>query len=136
MITFQISKPEEWSEVASYLLNHCDSRILAISGNLGVGKTSLVQTICKLQGVEERVSSPTFSLVNEYQDAIGESLYHFDFYRITDQEEAIDLGFHEYLDSGSWCFVEWPEIIEELLPEVYTKVDIELKDQQRLITIS
>ena len=95
-----------------------DRRIIAFFAPMGAGKTTFTSAICGVLGVnEDAVSSPTFSIVNEYRTASGEPLYHFDFYRIDNASEALDIGFYDYVDSGSLCIIEWPENIEELLPE-------------------
>ena len=93
-----------------------DRRIVAIYGAMGAGKTTLIAAICKALGVSDQISSPTFTIVNEYMAADGHMVYHFDFYRITKLEEAYDLGYDEYFDSGGLCLIEWPELIENLLP--------------------
>lgn len=111
-----------------------DERIFAINGKMGAGKTTFIKSLCKYLGVEEIVSSPTFALVNEYTDEQGESVFHFDFYRIKKTEEVFDIGYEEYLYSGNYCFIEWPELIEKLLPESYVQVDIEvMENESRLI---
>lgn len=102
--------------IAGRVLEHCTSRILLLYGPMGAGKTTLIKELARQLGVNDVTSSPTFSLVNEYLSESGESIYHFDFYRIEDEEEAYDMGVEEYLDSGCWCFVEWPEKVENLLP--------------------
>ena len=127
---------EDWDSLAKDLLSLSNSRILAISGNLGAGKTSLVQSLCKMLKVEDKVSSPTFSLVNEYQTESGEAVFHFDFYRIDDEREALDIGFEDYLYSGSWCFIEWPEMVLGLLPEDCLKLSIEYNQEKRVISIT
>ena len=92
---------------------------------MGAGKTTFTTAVCKVLGVsEDAVSSPTFAIVNEYRSASGEPIYHFDFYRINKQAEALDIGLYEYLDSGALCLMEWPENIESLLPEETLKVSI------------
>ena len=98
---------------------------IAFFGDLGAGKTTLIKNICNFLGVKDEVSSPTYSLVNEYLDSEGKSLYHFDFYRINDEDEALDMGCEEYFDSGKLCLVEWPENIPNLLPEERLEVHIE-----------
>lgn len=100
-------------------------RIIAFYGRMGAGKTTFTTALCRVLGVrEDAVSSPTFAIVNEYRSASGEPVFHFDFYRITKIAEALDIGFYDYIDSGCLCFMEWPENIEELLPEETLKVSI------------
>lgn len=100
-------------------------RIIAFYGRMGAGKTTFTTALCRILGVrEDAVSSPTFAIVNEYRSASGEPVFHFDFYRITKIAEALDIGFYDYIDSGCLCFMEWPENIEELLPEETLKVSI------------
>lgn len=101
-----------------------EKRIIAFYGSMGAGKTTFIKAICEELVSVDVVTSPTFTLVNEYFTKNGNILYHFDFYRINKPEEALDFGFEEYLDSGSFCFIEWPERIETLLPETYLKVNI------------
>ena len=93
------------------------TKIDIISGFLGAGKTTFIKAICEELGVEDVINSPTFAIVNEYRSATGELIYHFDFYRINDIREAYDFGYEEYFFSGDLCLVEWPEKIEQLLPE-------------------
>lgn len=113
-----------------------DNRLIAFYAPMGAGKTTFTTAICRQLGVpEEEISSPTFAIVNEYRTASRESIYHFDFYRITKIAEALDLGFYDYIDSGCLCLMEWPENIEEILPEETLKVKIEVcPDGSRLIT--
>jgi tRNA threonylcarbamoyladenosine biosynthesis protein TsaE len=112
-----------------------DECVFAIQGKMGAGKTTLIKTFCELLGTIEMVSSPTFSLINEYTDKAGESVFHFDFYRIKKREEVFDIGYEEYLFSGSYCFIEWPELIFDLLPQKYVLISIkETNDKQRIIT--
>lgn len=103
-----------------------DSKVFAFYGKMGAGKTTFVKAVCEALGVEDVITSPTFAIVNEYQSATtGESIYHFDFYRIKKLEEVYDMGYEDYFYSGFRCFLEWPELIEELLPEDACKVTIE-----------
>jgi tRNA threonylcarbamoyladenosine biosynthesis protein TsaE len=107
-----------------------DKRIIAFYGSMGSGKTTIIKTICEQLGALDIVSSPTFTLVNEYRTATGESLYHIDFYRIRKTDEVFDFGLEEYLTGRSYCFLEWPEIIESILPENILKVRISVGDNE------
>ena len=112
-------------------------RIFAFYGNMGTGKTTLIKSICEAMGVEDAINSPTFAIVNEYEDREGETIFHFDFYRIKSLAEVYNMGYEEYLYSDAYCFIEWPELIEELLPEETTKVYInEESDGTRTVTIT
>jgi len=106
---------------------HPQKRVFALHGAMGAGKTTLVKEICKHLGSADNAVSPTFSIVNEYNTASGETIYHFDFYRIKSIDEAYNIGYEEYFYSGSYCFVEWPGIIEPLLPP--DCVHVEITDQ-------
>ena len=102
---------------------------------MGSGKTTFTTAICKVLGVTDPVGSPTFAIVNEYLRADGDYMYHFDFYRINKLSEALEIGFYDYMDSGSLCIMEWPENIEELLPEETLKVYFTINpDQSRTLT--
>ena len=106
-----------------------DNRLIAFYAPMGAGKTTFTSAICRSLGVpSEEISSPTFAIVNEYRTSGGESVFHFDFYRINRISEALDLGFYDYIDSGCLCLMEWPEKIEEILPEETLKVHIEVRD--------
>lgn len=113
-----------------------DEKIFLLYGDMGAGKTTFIQPICKALGAKEPVTSPTFSIVNEYQGT-GAKIYHFDFYRLKKQDEALDMGYEEYFYSGNYCFIEWPEKIPDLLPEHYIRVDIEvLSNEKRKLTFT
>jgi tRNA threonylcarbamoyladenosine biosynthesis protein TsaE len=113
-----------------------DELIFSFEGEMGAGKTTLIKELAKTLGVTEVVTSPTFSIVNEY-DADGRIIYHFDFYRIKNLQEAYDIGYEEYFYSGNICFIEWPEKIAPLLPEHYVKIEIKpLNENDRLLSIS
>jgi tRNA threonylcarbamoyladenosine biosynthesis protein TsaE len=103
-------------------------RVFAFYGKMGAGKTTFIQSVCKALGSEDTVTSPTFALINEYKTGDRQSVFHFDFYRIKNMEEAFDLGYEDYLYSGSYCLIEWPELIEPLLPENIIKVKIEVAE--------
>ena len=127
----------ELTNVAKEILSQSKSKILLFYGEMGAGKTTLIKEICSLLDIEDKISSPTFSLVNEYKSRQGESVYHFDFYRIEDEEEAMDIGFEEYIDSEKWCLIEWPQNIENLLPLKSSAIQIQiLENGNRSLTIS
>ena len=111
-----------------------DNRIFAFYGSMGSGKTTFIKSVCEEMGVEEAINSPTFAIVNEYESRDGDIIYHFDFYRIKSIAEVYNMGYEEYLYSNAYCFIEWPELIEELLPEEAVKVEItEMADGSRQI---
>ena len=121
-------------EVARKLLDtFSEERFFAFFGKMGVGKTTLIKEICAALGVTDNVCSPTFAIVNEY-DAEGEPVYHFDFYRLKSVAEAYDIGYEEYFYSGNYCFTEWTEKIEELLPDHYVRVEIKETNGLRKLT--
>ncbi|MCQ2178251.1 MAG: tRNA (adenosine(37)-N6)-threonylcarbamoyltransferase complex ATPase subunit type 1 TsaE [Bacteroidales bacterium] len=113
-----------------------ENRLVAFYAPMGAGKTTFTTAVCRALGVDsDAVSSPTFSIVNEYRAGDGSSIFHFDFYRITRIAEALDIGFYDYIDSGSLCLMEWPENIEEIIPEETLKVNINVSpDGTRVIT--
>lgn len=113
-----------------------NNRIIAFYAPMGAGKTTFTTALCRRLGVrEDAVSSPTFAIVNEYRTGTGEPMYHFDFYRVNKVSEALDIGFYDYVDSGCLCVIEWPENIEDLLPEETLKVSITVNpDESRLIS--
>ena len=114
---------------AEFLKEIGDNRLVAFYASMGAGKTTFSTAVCRVLGVEDdAVSSPTFAIVNEYRAASGDPVFHFDFYRITKLEEALDIGLYDYLDSGCLCLMEWPENIEELLPEETLKVSIDVRE--------
>ncbi|WP_214227276.1 tRNA (adenosine(37)-N6)-threonylcarbamoyltransferase complex ATPase subunit type 1 TsaE [Pedobacter sp. B4-66] len=111
-------------------------KIFVFEGDMGAGKTTFIKVLAKALGIKELVSSPTFSIVNEYEGE-GNTFYHFDFYRIKNLQEAYDIGYEEYFYSGNICFIEWPEKVEELLPEHYIKIEIKmLSENERLLSIN
>ncbi|MBQ9309745.1 MAG: tRNA (adenosine(37)-N6)-threonylcarbamoyltransferase complex ATPase subunit type 1 TsaE [Bacteroidales bacterium] len=124
------------SAAARFLQEIGDARLIAFYAPMGAGKTTFTTALCRALGVDaDAVSSPTFAIVNEYRTGAGESLFHFDFYRLGKASEALDIGFYDYIDSGCMCIMEWPENIEEILPEECLKVSISVQDDEsRVVT--
>ena len=121
-----------------FVANIGESTVFAFYGKMGAGKTTFIKAVCEELGVEDVITSPTFAIVNEYRsETSGELMYHFDFYRVKKIEEVYDMGFEDYFYSGALCFIEWPELCEEVLPEDTVKVTIdETPDSSRLISFS
>lgn len=128
---FTLSSLENIHEVARQFVNHMgDNTVFAFYGKMGAGKTTFIKAVCEVLGVTDIINSPTFAIVNEYRsDKSGELIYHFDFYRIKKLEEVYDMGYEDYFYSGALCFIEWPELVEELLPGNAVKVCIEENEQ-------
>ena len=118
---------DQIQEVAETIIAQNPKKIILFNGEMGVGKTTLIKQLCKSLGVEDATSSPTFSLVNEYYTSNNQIVYHFDFYRLNKETEALDMGVDDYLYSGNWCFIEWSEKISSLIPEEHSIVTIELE---------
>ena len=125
---------EELPSIASQIINHATYKIFLFNAAMGVGKTTLIKEICHQLGVNDVISSPTYSLINEYKGK-DDTIYHFDFYRIRHEEEAYDIGFEEYLDSNAWIFIEWPEKIINLLPENSSHITISLQQNGKRLLI-
>ena len=154
MMEIRIQDIEHIREAArEFIANIGERRVFAFYGKMGAGKTTFVKAICEELGVEDIITSPTFAIVNEYgipsnspclggdqksslsREALGGSIYHFDFYRIKKLEEVYDMGFEDYFYSGALCFIEWPELIEDILPDDAVRVSIEEQDDgSRIIT--
>ncbi len=117
---------DQIQEVAQQILASNPKKIILFNGEMGVGKTTLIKQLCKSLGVQDATSSPTFSLVNEYYTSDNKIVYHFDFYRLNKETEALDMGVDDYLYSGNWCFIEWSEKIANLLPDDYSTININL----------
>ena len=125
---------DQLPDVASELLEtFSEERFFAFFGKMGVGKTTLIRELCDQLGVDDNVCSPTFAIVNEYTTAKGDPVYHFDFYRLKNIDEAYDIGYEEYFYSGEYCFTEWTEKIEELLPPHDVRVEIKEKNEIRTL---
>lgn len=127
---------EEINKVAQQVIESNPEKVILFNGEMGAGKTTLIKSICKHLGVENPTSSPTFSLVNEYEIANNQLIYHFDVYRLKNQNEALDMGIDEYLYSGNWCFIEWAEKIEDLIPEKHSIITLSvLPNDKRLLEL-
>jgi len=125
----KVSDITELSRVADQLLSFAgNEKIFLFYGDMGAGKTTFIKAVCAQLGVQDMVSSPTFSIVNEYKAGNG-MVFHFDFYRLKDETEALDLGYEDYFYSGNYCFIEWPEKIPRLIPEHFIKVSITAEDE-------
>lgn len=134
--TYDISNLEKLSSVALELLSFTDNRIFALYGGLGVGKTTLVKYMCNHLKVVDSVSSPTFSLVNEYVNEKNDRIFHFDFYRLDNIEDVQKIGFDVYLDSKSYCFIEWPNLIESWLPANHHIIELkEIQTKRELLLL-
>lgn len=136
-MTETIFSEEDIETIAKELLNkYGDFKVWVFHGEMGAGKTTLIKSICKVLEVKDAMSSPTFSIVNVYEGAENE-LYHFDFYRLEDPKDAINIGIEDYFFSGNWCFIEWPDKIEEFLPDKYLEISIKLVDSNtRQLTVN
>jgi tRNA threonylcarbamoyladenosine biosynthesis protein TsaE len=132
----KINSLDSINEVAEQFLAELgDHKVVALYGKMGVGKTTFVKAVCNVKGIEDIATSPSFAIVNEYHGG-DEVIYHFDFYRINSIEEAYDFGYEEYFYSGKICFIEWPELIEQLLPEDVLRLEfIENNDGSRSIKL-
>lgn len=136
METFYCKRLTDLEQASRMILEaHPDSRILGFYGKMGAGKTTLIKSLCIQLGVIDIVNSPTFSIVNEYRTNKGDAVYHMDFYRLNNREELMDIGCEDYFYSGSYCLIEWPEKFDELLPDnfVYIKIDVDETDNSRMI---
>lgn len=133
---FKIQHIEEWDDIVERIIPNITKPILLLKGNLGAGKTTFSQHLVKALGSDDEVTSPTYSIVNEYQSPKGK-IFHFDLYRLKNIEEAFDFGIEEYLDNAFFCIIEWPEIYEpELLQEEYHEMDIFNNGESREITFN
>ena len=126
--------PDELDSIAARIIEYAaNHRIWLLEGEMGAGKTTLTKSVCRQLGVTGMVNSPTFSIVNEYHSVQGEVLYHFDFYRLKNEMEALDIGCEEYFDSGCYCFIEWGSRIPSLIPPRYLRVSIETQSAEAAV---
>jgi len=128
---------DELELVAQKVIDQQPSKVILFHGEMGVGKTTLIKQLCKTLGVSSATSSPTFSLVNEYETIDNQVVYHFDFYRLKNEMEALDMGADDYFYSGNWCFIEWAEKIPSLIPDEHAVITIELVENwKRHLTLT
>jgi len=135
---FHVHTPEELRSPAEYLLKlAADCPLVLLEGEMGAGKTTFVKEVCRQLGSADTVNSPTYALVNEYLDAAGNPVYHFDLYRLKDPSEAEDMGIYDYIDSGNLCLVEWPGMAGNLLyGEPHIKISFRSQDAERILTFT
>ena len=128
---------DELELVAQKVIDQKTPKVILFHGEMGVGKTTLIKQLCKTLGVTSATSSPTFSLVNEYETIDNQVVYHFDFYRLKNEMEALDMGADDYFYSGNWCFIEWAEKIPSLIPDEHAVITIELvENEKRHLTLT
>ena len=124
------------NQIAKDIIKNSKHKVLLFYGDMGVGKTTLIKEICKELGTDDITSSPTFSIVNEYITSNGNTIYHFDFYRLNNEEEAYNIGVEDYFHTDAWCFIEWPSVIKNLLPLITNNIYLtKLDDDQRNIQL-
>lgn len=132
MISFQLDSLSQLTQAAEWVLkNTGKNKIIAFYAEMGAGKTTLIKEICNLLGCTSNVTSPTFAIINEYVTTNNELVFHFDFYRLNKINEIIDIGFEEYIDGKTYCFIEWPELAEPLLPAETQKISIKIDEKQK-----
>ncbi|MFL3000155.1 MAG: tRNA (adenosine(37)-N6)-threonylcarbamoyltransferase complex ATPase subunit type 1 TsaE [Cytophagales bacterium] len=137
MLNFEINRFDDYNEVIENILDENSSKIILFNGDLGSGKTTLIQLICKKLKIKEKVLSPTFNLINEYQINNNFKVYHFDLYRIKSIQELIEIDFIDYIYSGNYCFIEWPEICKDLIDINFKEIFIDIiSEDKRLIKIN
>lgn len=134
-LSFEISNENELDFISKEIFEKFKSKVFLFYAEMGVGKTAFIKSICKHLNVIDVVSSPTFSIVNQYVNDQDEFIYHFDFYRTNNKNEIFDIGYEEYLFSDSFCFIEWPERLDNLLPDKYLEIKMKLNKGNRVIKI-
>ncbi len=132
---FTAKNEDDLSDISKKIIDFSDSNLFLLYGDMGVGKTTLVKSLCSMLDVVDVVTSPTFSIVNQYKRSNNKYVFHFDFYRTKNENEIFDIGYEEYLFSSSYCFVEWPEKAEGLLPNRFVKIEMKLEDNFRKIRV-
>nr|WP_297309424.1 tRNA (adenosine(37)-N6)-threonylcarbamoyltransferase complex ATPase subunit type 1 TsaE [uncultured Flavobacterium sp.] len=125
-LTFNLSEIED---IAKEIITQSKHKIILFNGQMGAGKTTLIKALSKELGVVDIANSPTFSIVNQYETLKGETVFHFDLYRLDEEEEAYDMGIDEYFNSGNWCFIEWPEKTPNLIPDEHHIIEFNLIDE-------
>ena len=136
MSSFTITDENELDKVARFICKHyLHNKIFLFYGEVGAGKTTLIKKICKYLKIEDNVTSPTFSIVNKYICANNDLISHFDFYRVKNINEVYNIGVYEYLDSSKFCFIEWPEVANEIFTDKYLKIFIKVNNSKRIINI-
>lgn len=131
-MTFTINSLQELPDLAQEIISNFQHKIILFEGEMGAGKTTLIKEIIAQMGSDDETSSPTFSIVNEYETQMGK-VFHFDLYRLKSEMEAYDFGIEEYLDSGAYCFIEWPDKIESLIPEAHHLIKINAENNTRTV---
>ena len=135
--SFPCTGPEQLDAIAKSVIEFAGNRrVFALTGEMGAGKTTFITALCRQLGVTDQVNSPTFTIVNEYMTSAGETVYHFDFYRIKSLSEVFDMGFEAYFYSGNYCFIEWPDKIPGLLPDNTVMISMNVTNDKRLIQAS
>jgi len=130
-----INSIKELDQIASEIISFSQFKKILFFGDMGVGKTTIITSLCKYLKVTDQISSPTFSIVNEYLTNHNSKVLHFDMYRLKNKEEVFDLGFEDYIDNDYYCFVEWPEIISEFIPNNYLEIKILIENKNRVLLL-
>ena len=130
-----INSIKELDQIASEIISFSQFKKILFFGDMGVGKTTIITSLCKYLKVTDQISSPTFSIVNEYLTNDNSKVLHFDMYRLKNKEEVFDLGFEDYIDNDYYCFVEWPEIISEFIPNNYLEIKILIENKNRVLLL-
>ena len=130
-----INSIKELDQIASEIISFSQFKKILFFGDMGVGKTTIITSLCKYLKVTDQISSPTFSIINEYLTNDNSKVLHFDMYRLKNKEEVFDLGFEDYIDNDYYCFVEWPEIISEFIPNNYLEIKILIENKNRVLLL-